>query len=153
MRVMAMLMTMLFAGLAWGHGDLVATPTSVDADGTTYGEPMPAAEAVDIDVAAADVGRYAGAPRAITGRITEVCQKQGCWLVLSGDNALARVFMHEHSFAVPKDAQGAAVVFGTLSEKDNSAAFVEHLVADGAAQPQPSELRIDATSVQIRPPR
>lgn len=152
MRITALLLLLLSSAPLLAHDDLVATPVSVDANGAVYGEQMPIEIAVDsIDTVAGDVTEHAGQPRAYSGRITEVCQKQGCWMVLAGDSVHARVFMNDHAFGVPKDAQGEAVVFGTLTEKQHSEEFVEHLAADGAQQPQPRELHIDATSVLIRP--
>ena len=151
MRIIAFSLLLSICAPLMAHERLVATPLSVDAEGSVYGQSMPQAAAVSIDVAATDAAQHMGQPHAYSGRITEVCQKQGCWMVLAGENAHARVFMHDHAFAVPRDAQGEAVVFGTLSEKQHSEEFVEHLAADGAARPQPRELHIDATSVLIRP--
>lgn len=101
----------------------------------TYGEPLPEATAVPISVAAADTGAYAGAPHLFSGRITEVCQKEGCWLMLEDDGQAARVMMHDHAFAVPKDASGRAEVYGVLSVKQLSK--------------EAAQLRIDATGVSI----
>lgn len=151
MRIIVLSLLLSICAPLFAHEALVATPVSVDAQGSVYGEPMPQGAAISIDTAAADVNPHVDQPRAYSGRITEVCQKQGCWMVLAGDKAHARVFMHDHAFAVPRDARGEAVVFGTLSEKQRSEDFVEHLAADGAARPQPRELHIDATSVLIRP--
>lgn len=120
--------------------------------GAVYGaalpDPMPAV--IDIDAAAADPARHAEKPAAFRGRVTEVCQKMGCWVVLTGASGkLARVTMHDHAFGVPKDTQGTAIVFGTLATAKPSAAEAEHLKEDGAKAAADAELRIDATSVLI----
>ena len=96
----------------------------------TYGEVLPEAVAVPISVAAADADAYAGRANRFSGRITEVCQKEGCWMMLEDNGEVARVMMHDHAFAVPKDASGRAEVHGVLSVKER-------------------ELRIDATGVRI----
>ena len=96
----------------------------------TYGEVLPEAAAVPISVAAADADAYAGKANRFSGRITEVCQKEGCWMMLEDNGEVARVMMHDHAFAVPKDASGRAEVHGVLSVKER-------------------ELRIDATGVRI----
>lgn len=157
------LMTVFAAanGFAHEHADGVdharepagPTPIAVTAEGSVFGaalpDPMPAA--VDIDAAAANVAAHTGAPAAFSGRITQVCQKKGCWIVLAGDHGgLARVFMHGHAFSVPTDSSGAAVVYGTLSEKQLGTAEIEHLKDDGAQAPAQRELQIDARSVLIR---
>ena len=104
-----------------------------------------------MDLAASSPAAHIGKAGAYSGRITSVCQAQGCWLVLSGEQGeFARVLMHEHGFSVPKDARGEAVVYGTLSEKQRSAEELAHLAKDGAKEPAARELEIDATSVVIR---
>lgn len=131
---------------------LVATPVHSDAQGSVYGAAMPSGlTAIAIDKAAQAVSEHSSEPRAFSGRITEVCQKMGCWMVLSNEGAFARVFMHDHSFAVPKDSSGEAVVYGTLSEKQRSEKEIAHMAEDGAGSGATRELQIDAVSVLIRP--
>ena len=129
-----------------------STAVEVTSAGSVYGErmPSPMPAPTSIDAAAADVASHAGKPAAFSGRITEVCQQKGCWVVLSGENGqLARVTMHDHAFGVPKDSSGPAIVYGTLSEKALSESEIEHLKKDGAAKPALTELQIDARSVLI----
>jgi hypothetical protein len=158
----ALMFTLLLAGAAGahehepaaGHERAPGAPVAVHADarGSVFGAALPKdlPTAVSIDRAAGDPKQHAGKLAAYSGRITQVCQKQGCWLVLSGDDGgFARVAMHDHAFSVPKDASGPAIVYGTLSEKINDQAEIDHLVKDGAKAPAPRELAIDAVSVLI----
>lgn len=166
MRI-ALALSLLLAVPAWAHdpaapakhgrdhhdAPAAAVPVQKSADGAVYGarlaQAAPAAVGLDEVVASPDA--TLGKTGAYSGRITQVCQKQGCWLVLSAENGdFARVFMHEHAFSVPKDARGEAVVYGTLSEKKLTAEEVAHLKKDGAAATTVRELQIDATSVLIR---
>lgn len=112
-----------------------------------FGAPIPEGEATGI--AAVDAATAAGSPALYTGRITEVCQKQGCWLVLEQDGLSARVMVKDHAFAVPKDATGEAVVYGVLEQVPVDADEAAHLAEDGAAAPAANELRIVATGVRI----
>lgn len=142
-----------------GHGDHAApaghqatpagpTPIATGNGGAYYGAPMPKS----VPQAIADVARkpdaYTAAPQAFKGRITEVCQNKGCWLVLEDNGAFARVFMSGHSFSVPKEVRNDAIVYGTLSVKQLDKAEIEHLSSEGS-KPQPQELQIEATSVWI----
>lgn len=162
---LALALSLLFAAPVWAHDPAAAehgghakapsaaVPVQKTADGAVYGaklaETAPAAVSLDSVVAKPEASL--GKTGAFSGRITQVCQKQGCWLVLSADNGdFARVFMHDHAFSVPKDASGDAIVHGTLSEKKLSAEETAHLKKDGAAAPAERELQIDATSVVIR---
>src|SRR3546814_5128983 len=81
----------------------------------TFGAALPEATAVPISVAAADTDAYVGKAGSFSGRITEVCQKEGCWMMLEDNGEVARVMMHDHAFSVPKDASGRAEVHGVLS--------------------------------------
>lgn len=118
-----------------------------------FGQAMPAGEAAPVALAVAQLqaGAVDEAPRKFSGRITEVCQQKGCWVMLEDDGAVARVMMKDHSFAVPGEARGAAIVFGTLSRKTLDAATAKHLAEDaGEQEPVPAdEYRIEALSVQL----
>jgi hypothetical protein len=158
----ALMITLLLSGAVQAHehepakgherAPGAAVPVQADARGAVFGAALPEEPptAISIDAAAGNPGGHAGKLAAYSGRITQVCQKQGCWLVLTGDGGgFARVAMHDHAFSVPKDASGPAVVYGTLSEKINDQAEIDHLVKDGAKAPAPRELAIDAVSVLI----
>ncbi len=80
----------------------------------SYGAPLPAGVApVAINAALADADAHDDAPGVFSGRITEVCQNAGCWLVIERDGVSARVNTN-HVFVIPKDSQGEAIVAGTL---------------------------------------
>lgn len=130
---------------------VLALSLSTPALAADYGTPMPKGEAVDIATAVAAVDAHDDAPGKFSGRIVEVCQKKGCWVMLESGGKVARVMAKDHGFAVPKDASGAAVVYGTLSRielSDKQAAhFAEDAGREGAVQTE--EYRIEATSIAI----
>lgn len=130
-----------FAALA------LATP----AFATDYGAPMPGGEAVDIATALTAPDAHDDAPAKFSGRIVEVCQKKGCWVMLESDGRVARVMAKGHDFSVPKDSSGPAVVYGTLSRVALSEKQAKHLAEDagrkGAVQAE--EFRIEALSIAI----
>lgn len=126
---------------------LFAAPNAL---ATSYGEPMPAGEPVAISAAAADPAGHAGGPAKFSGRITQVCQKKGCWVVLEDEGSSARVMAKGHGFEVPRDAAGRAVAYGQLQMEPISEDHSRHLVEDdGAAPPAERELRIIATAIEI----
>lgn len=131
---------------------LALAPLAFAGNPTTHGAPIPDEGAVvPISVAAADADAYAGTEHRFSGRITEVCQKEGCWLMLEDDGQAARVMMKDHAFAVPKDARGSAEVYGVLSVKELTKEAAQHLAEDSGSDvlPQERELRIVATGVRI----
>lgn len=159
---LALALTLLLATSAFAHDHaadhnetpFVTNPVQTTADGVVYGAAL--ADSVPVVVSLDDVvanpDALIGKSGAFSGRITEVCQKMGCWIVLSTSGGdFVRVTMLDHAFGVPKDAaSGEAVVYGTLAEKTLSDDEIEHLKSDGASAPAPRELRIEATSVLIR---
>src|SRR5690606_23514843 len=61
---------------------LLFAPAAFAGEPKTYGEALPEATAVPLSVAAADTDAHAGKANRFSGRITEVCQKEGCWMML-----------------------------------------------------------------------
>jgi len=118
---------------------------------TAYGAPMPAGAATPVSAAIAAFDAHSGQPGRFSGRIAEVCQAEGCWMMLEDDGVAARVMFRDHAFLVPKDASGRAVVHGVLSRKTLSPDAVEHLAADSApgVAVSPVEYRIVADGVEI----
>jgi hypothetical protein len=114
------------------------------------GAPLPDGDPVGIAVAADDPAAHAGKPALFAGRITDVCTKKGCWAVLEHDGRSARVMVKDHAFAIPADARGDAIVYGTLDVEPISDEHARHLVEDdGAAPPAERDLRITATAIRL----
>ncbi len=68
----------------------------------------------------------------VSGTVEAVCQAKGCWMVIKDGDKQARVLVNDHAFAIPFDGKGkAAVVEGTLEEKQLDEANVAHLKKDG----------------------
>ena len=132
-----------------GHGQKLAGPAPIATGngGAYYGAPMPKSVPVAISAAAQDAARHSAA-QAFSGRITEVCQNQGCWMVLEDNGSFARVFMQGHSFSVPRETGRNAIVYGTLKVKELDDKERQHLASEGSAAAA-QELQIEASSVWI----
>ena len=96
----------------------------------------------------------------LEGRISEVCQAEGCWMKLKNEEG-ADVFVKfkDHAFLVPKDLSGkAAIVTGKAIRKQVSVDELRHLAEDaGASEAEiakitspKEELRIDAIGVMVK---
>jgi len=85
-----------------------------------------AVKAVDL---LADPSSYVSEdPILIEGTVVDVCQKAGCWMVLSDGSKTIRVTVKDHGFAVAKDSTGSwARVQGRLEAIDDSPETVAHL--------------------------
>ena len=117
----------------------------------SYGKPVPAGTATPVSKAIADFDAHAGKPGLFSGRITQVCQAKGCWMVLEDEGRSARVMFGDHAFAIPKDSAGQAEVHGVLSRKALTPAQTKHLEEDGKGLPVASEeYRILADGVLLQ---
>lgn len=99
----------------------------------------------------------------VTGTITEVCQKAGCWVKLEneeGDDIFVKFKETDgnHELVIPKDFAGkTAIVHGKASKKTISVKDQKHYAEDAGDSEEEiakitkpkQELRIDATGVVI----
>lgn len=113
-----------------------------------YGAPVPLGKPLPLSAA------LETAPKGNTlfsGRVVEVCQKQGCWAMFEDEGKAVRLMMRDHAFAVPKDYRGAAVVWGVLQEVEVSEAMAKHLAEDAGRQTPGAgrEYRIDTLGIRL----
>ena len=137
-RIFASVLLLAFAGLA--HAGEPAR----------FGKPLPDTAAVPVSEAVAAFDQHAGKEQRYSGRITQVCQAKGCWIVLEDNGQTARVMFKDHAFLIPTDSSGHAEVVGVLSRKELTPEQVEHLREDSKALDVPLvEYRILAEGVEL----
>jgi Domain of unknown function (DUF4920) len=127
---------------------------SMSATAADHGAPMAA------DIAPVPLAEVLAAPDSfkdreivVSGRIAQVCQTKGCWIMLTDGDVAARV-MTRHKFFLPKDATGNAIAVGKLTEKELNAEQAEHMSKDAGSGVEPlaagsREWRLLATSIRI----
>ena len=100
----------------------------------------------------------ANEPVLVRGRIADVCQRKGCWVVLQDENAHARVRFADYGFFLPTDSSGReALVEGVLKVKTISAGMAQHYdeesgkSAGGTSSGARREVSILATGVRLLP--
>src|SRR5690606_8761272 len=73
----------------------------------------------------------------IIGKVTEVCQSKGCWMVLDlGDESEVMVTFKDYGFFVPKDIVGKEVIVNGNAYIDNmSVAQQQHYAKDAGKTP------------------
>ena len=116
---------LLTSGVAIG-ALLLAFAAHADAlrGGTDYGAGLTLAELSPLAEVLEEPERFAGRPVLVEGRVTDVCQRKGCWTVIAEGEHAVRVRFKDYGFFLPKDITGRrAYVEGlvsvtTLSEKD-----------------------------------
>lgn len=104
--------------------DGITTSPSVEKNdtksgGTLYGEePKSTATVVSFADLVASPEKYENVEVVVTGNVNDVCQAEGCWLVL-GDGNKEIMIKTLHVFVVPKDSyDNTAVVSGVFNVKE-----------------------------------
>lgn len=90
----------------------------------------------------------------VSGNITEVCQKKGCFMVLTQGEYHARVKFKDYGFFVPKDSAGKkSVIYGELISATLTAEQANHFESDadrvGSFSDSITEYSIVASAVLI----
>ena len=153
----ALVFALFFLGACAQHAAMTQdSGTKSEGAGQTYGASMPPSpQPVALSTAMKTVGDFIGKPSKLSGRVGLVCQQKGCWMMLTDGDASVRVKFGNDAFFIPKDASGAAQVFGQLEEFTMSAAHAKHMAEDAGQESSnvqaSKEYRVMATSVVILP--
>ena len=98
---------------------------------------------------------YVGKPILLSGRISDVCQRKGCWTVLSLGNAHVRVRFEDYGFFLPTDSSGEhAYVEGFVKADGLSEREAAHYAAESGSTPLGStserrEVQFTASGVRL----
>ncbi|TDR18491.1 DUF4920 domain-containing protein [Marinicella litoralis] len=111
--------------------------------------PTEATNKVTVATALGQPNEYTTSNHVITGNVTRVCQKKGCWMILTEGDDFARVDFNDHSFLIPKDSKGRAEVYGRLVEKELSEQERAHYASEGSGQLPAKSYEIVADAVKI----
>lgn len=127
--------------------------TEQGTDFIAYGEKMPV-EPQAIALSKALTGADLSKALKLSGRIGQVCQSAGCWMMLTDGDAAVRVKFGDHAFVIPTDTQGEAVVYGTLAKKELTLDESKHMAEDAGKDPatvtEPTvEYRMVATALRV----
>ncbi|MCB9765816.1 MAG: DUF4920 domain-containing protein [Alphaproteobacteria bacterium] len=115
-------------------------PEAAQADWTEHGAAFTVDEVLPASALLDDPAAFVDKTVRVEGRVAEVCQKKGCWMVLAEGDKSMRVLMKDHAFSVPKDgAGGHCQVEGRVTVRELDAEWVEHLASeseDAEAMPE-----------------
>lgn len=112
----------------------VAVPALAAAgEGKHYGAEFTKAEKAKLDKITKDADKYHGKTVQVKGTIKDVCQKEGCWIVLTDGKREMRVKMKDHAFVVPKDSFNKKVtVEGVVEKQTISEEMARHYAEEAA---------------------
>lgn len=102
----------------------------------SFGGTMPyEGEAVSLKQAIASLGGGSDVFVKVEGKVTEVCQAKGCWMILVDGETYARVIFEDYNFFVPTEtSMQRSLVYGVLTEHTLSSDQAEHFAQDAGAQ-------------------
>ena len=133
----------------------LSKPVEQTADSETFGSIQDeTVRAVALGQIASDGKSYVGEPVRVEARISQVCQKKGCFFIAQDGDAVVRVSFKDYSFFVPTDISGKHVAFvGEVVAKEMTTEEAEHYAEDlGKSTPllRPGvRYEIVATSVRV----
>jgi hypothetical protein len=126
------------------------------AEGADFGAGLTLREATPLAAIVERPEDWTSKPVLLHGRISEVCQRKGCWTILQEGDAHVRVRFKDYGFFIPTDASGSeAYVEGVvkssmLSEKDARHYAEETRGGDPSAIDGPQrEVGFTATGVRL----
>ena len=132
----------------------LSEPVEVTDTHETFGAVMPdPVEPVALAALVEDHTEYAGKSVAITARVSEVCQKKGCFFIAQDGATTVRVSFKDYSFFVPTDISGRNVTLvGELKQveltEEQAAHLEEDLGSTADVVPGP-QFEIVATAVRV----
>jgi hypothetical protein len=130
-----------------------------DAPGASeFGAALQLSEPTSLGQVLAAPDRYTNAPVLLRGRLTDVCQRKGCWTMLQDGDAVVRVRFRDYGFFLPQEALGrTALVEGVASIREVSEREARHLAAESrggdpsAIRGSQREVGIVASGVRLLP--
>ncbi len=120
------------------------------------GEPLTLNEPMKIGTLLAKPESYVGNTVQVKGKITEVCQMMGCWMMLRDDaDHLVRIKVNDGEIEFPKDSPGrAAIAEGKFTRlelsKDQAIAQAEHEAEEQGRRFDPSKIKGPRVVYQIQ---
>ena len=112
---------------------LVAQPPKVSADkGSIFGLTVTEEGAVSADLLAETINTQGQTKSLkVTGKITEVCKAEGCWVRMETKSGSMLIKMKDHAFLVPTALEGMTIVAdGIATLKETSVEQLRHFAED-----------------------
>ena len=133
----------------------LSEPVEQTADSETFGASLDeSVPMVTLAELASDGGDYVDKPVRVIARVSQVCQKKGCFFIAQEGSSVMRISFKDYGFFVPTDISGKRVTFtGEVIARevtvDEAAHYAEDLGATDSAVAPGKVYEIVATSVRV----
>src|SRR5210317_992022 len=125
----------LFAQVAVADVTRLSEPVEVTDDAEVFGAPLDAdARSASLDALLDNPDDYLDTSVRVEARISQVCQKKGCFMIATAGDKAVRISFRDYSFFVPTDTGGKTVTLtGTLVERVLSEKQAAHFREDAGS--------------------
>jgi hypothetical protein len=125
----------LFAQAAVAEVTRLSEPVEVTDDAEVFGAPLDAeATSASLETLLDNPDDYLDTSVRVEARISQVCQKKGCFMIASAGDRAVRISFRDYSFFVPTDTSGKTVTLtGTLVERVLSEKQAAHFREDAGS--------------------
>jgi len=114
-------------------------------DWSTFGGEFTLDEIIPAATLLSDPAPYTDKTVRVEGRVADVCQKAGCWMVIAEGDKTMRVRMKDHGFAVAKDGAGSQCqIEGVITAKPMDPEEAAHFASESANKEVMPENNIEA---------
>lgn len=135
---------------------LAGLPAVLSAE-TKLGKPLTLTKSVSVSKLMANPGASVGKTVQVTGRVTEVCEKMGCWLNLVDPTSAKQVRfrVNDGEIVIPKDSIGKmATAEGKLVKfeltREQTIARARHEAEEQGRKFDPEAIKTGSTVYQIQ---
>ena len=125
----------LFTQVAVAEVTRLSEPVEVTDDAEVFGAPLDAdARSASLEALLGNPDDYLDTSVRVEARISEVCQKKGCFMIATAGDKAVRISFRDYSFFVPTDTGGKTVTLtGTLVERVLSEKQAAHFREDAGS--------------------
>ena len=125
----------LFTQVAVAEVTRLSEPVEVTDDAEVFGAPLDAdARSASLEALLDNPDDYLDTSVRVEARISQVCQKKGCFMIATAGDKAVRISFRDYSFFVPTDTGGKTVTLtGTLVERVLSEKQAAHFREDAGS--------------------
>jgi hypothetical protein len=137
------------------HADVtrLSEPVAVTADAEVFGAPLDeSAKPMSLAALLESPDEYVDTAVRVEARISQVCQKKGCFMIATSGDKAVRISFRDYAFFVPTDTGGKTVTLtGTVVERvlseEQAAHFRQDAGSDTIQAGKVYEIVADAVSI------
>ena len=125
----------LFSHAALADVTRLSEPVEVTDDAEVFGAPLDAnARSASLETLLDNPADYLDTAVRVEARISQVCQKKGCFMIATAGDRAVRISFKDYAFFVPTDTSGKTVTLtGTLVERELSEKQAAHFREDAGS--------------------